>query len=69
MSGRDKTARVVVDMAVGTAEELLSCVHDRIARCQQAGVKVPHITVIAGRIIREALGLSHHNLEQAGAGE
>lgn len=52
------TNRVTLDLAVVTVEELLSCVHDRIARCQQAGVEVPHITKVAGKMLREALGRS-----------
>jgi len=53
---RNPTDRVHLDIAVGTLNELLSCVHDRIARCEQAGAEVPHITIIAGRMLREALG-------------
>jgi hypothetical protein len=50
------TDRIKLDMAAATVEELLSCVHDRIARCQQAGAEVPHLTKIAGKMLREALG-------------
>lgn len=52
----EPTDRIDVNMAVGTARELLSALHDRIARCAANHIEVPHITVVAAKVLREALG-------------